>query len=140
MCKADLRGKETVQRRGRHVVKENTFYREHILERTHSIENTFYREHILERTHSRENTFYRGERHLQLTLFYREHILQRTHSIENTFYRGRATPVAYSILQRTPSIENTFYREHLLQRTPSIGGERHLQLTLREVERIEENV
>ena len=26
---------------------ENTFYREHILQRTHSIENTFYREHIL---------------------------------------------------------------------------------------------
>ena len=26
---------------------ENTFYREHILHRTHSIENTFYTEHIL---------------------------------------------------------------------------------------------
>ena len=36
----------------------NTFYREHILLRTHSIENAFYRERILSRTHSIENTFY----------------------------------------------------------------------------------
>ena len=43
---------------------EDTFYREHILQRTHSIENTFY----LQRTHSLKNTFYR------------ERILQRTHS------------------------------------------------------------
>ena len=110
-----------------HISIENTFYREHILQRTHfyrehiSIENTFYREHILQRTHfyrehiSTENTFYR-ERILQRTHFYREHIslentfcrehiLQRTHFIENTF------------LQRTHSAENTFYREHILYRT-----------------------
>ena len=37
----------------------STFYREHILQRTHSVEDTFYREHILQRTHSVENTFCR---------------------------------------------------------------------------------
>ena len=89
-----------------HISIENTFYREHILQRTHfyrehiSIENTFYREHILQRTHfyrehiSTENTFYR-ERILQRTHFYREHI-----SLENTFCREH-------ILQRTHSIQNT---------------------------------
>ena len=60
----------------RHSI-ENTFYIEHILQRTHSIENTFYREHILYRTHSTENTLYRE--------LYREHILERAHSIEHTF-------------------------------------------------------
>ena len=34
-------------------------HREHILQRTHSIENTVYRAHILYRTHSIQNTFYR---------------------------------------------------------------------------------
>jgi len=32
---------------GEHIL-QNTFYREHILQRTHSTENTFYREHILQ--------------------------------------------------------------------------------------------
>ena len=39
------------------VSSENTFYREHILYRTHSIENTLYKEHILHRTHPIENAF-----------------------------------------------------------------------------------
>ena len=43
----------------RKKTRENTFYKERIPKRTHSMENTFRREHILWRTHSVENTFYR---------------------------------------------------------------------------------
>jgi len=54
---------------------------EYILQATHSIENTFYREHILYRTHStgNENTF--NIEHVTDNPFDREHIL----CIENTF-------------------------------------------------------
>jgi hypothetical protein len=51
--------------------------------RTHSIDNTFYRKHILQRTHSTEDT----NLHVIIEVSkgnFREYTLQRTHSIEDT--------------------------------------------------------
>ena len=105
-----------------YLVRDPAFYREHILQKTHSIEkwiqsidayymsqrvtpnsieNTFEREHILQKTHSIETW------------------IQKTHSIEtwiqsiDAYYELARDPTFYRehILQRIHSIENTFYRD-----------------------------
>ena len=68
-----------------HICTEDTFYiPDNNDVKTLRLENTFYREHILQRTHSIENREPDNNDVKTLRLentFYREHILQRTHSI-----------------------------------------------------------
>jgi len=62
-------------------VREHIYYRERILQRTHSTENTFY-------TMDDFADFAEGDTDkVREHIYYRERILQRTHSTENTFYR-----------------------------------------------------
>ena len=79
------------------------------LENIFIIGNAFYREHILQRTHSTENTFYTMDDFADFaegdTDKVREHILQRTHSVGSAFYREH-------ILQRTHSTERTHSTLH----------------------------
>jgi len=97
-----------------------TFYREHILSRTHSIENTFYPERpdvdlfdgTLERTHSIENTFYRE--HILPGETRRRFVWWHTRCPANCRGTHCRRPLARSCSPCSP-IENTFcYREHIL--------------------------
>ena len=57
---------------------ENTFYREHILQRTHEciFKDTCYREHVLQRAHeSVVADSITKEKRVKYCLLYREHIL-----------------------------------------------------------------
>ena len=68
-----------------------------------SIVNTFYREHIPQRTHSIEHECSTMAQITVMVLlsientFYREHILQRTHSTEDAFYGNRSFTMAQSL-------------------------------------------
>jgi hypothetical protein len=117
---------------------ENTFYREHILYRTHSIHrhrraNGICKNHTTRLSNARKDSPYSaalsctsrceslhdqasrgsGHEHSIQNTFYTEHILYRIHSIQYTFYTEH---IVYS----THSIQNTFYTVYILQRTHSI--------------------
>jgi hypothetical protein len=81
-----------------------------------SIEKTFYREHILCRTHSMYNTFIEAWRrfvlcHVLANTFCKEHILWRTHSMENTCNSEHIQWKTHFVENKF--LENTFYRERL---------------------------